>query len=124
MGRDLLATRASLDDCWRFVILQTLDDYTSTTRRGGVSLGAQVFTPDPPPTGSPELDAALAALAQHLAGRDGWPPPAWTTDPARYLSEPWYPGVPAMWRDEADRDSPPAFRDRGIFITSRSLARA
>jgi hypothetical protein len=83
-----------------------------------------VFIPNPPPTGSVEVDAALAALAQFLAGRDGWQPPVWTTDPARYLSEPWYPAVPPMWRDDADRDSPPAFRDRGIFITSRSLARA
>ncbi|UKF81706.1 hypothetical protein [Clavibacter californiensis] len=37
---------------WRFGVLQTLDDYTSTYRRGGARLGAGVFTvrrhrPDP-----------------------------------------------------------------------------
>jgi hypothetical protein len=124
MCADLLAIGASLDDCWRFVVLQTLDDYTSTLRRGGADLGAQVFTPEPPPTGSDQVDAALAALAQFLAGRDDWFPPVWTTDPARHAAEPWYPAVPAMWRAEAEQDSPPAFRERGIFITSRSLARA
>jgi hypothetical protein len=83
-----------------------------------------VFTVEPPPTGAVEVDAALAALAQYLAQRDGWRPPVWTTNSARRLAQPWYPAVPAMWRAEAELDSPPAFGDRGIFITSRSLARA
>ena len=122
--RDLLATGGSLDDCWRFGILQTLDDYTSTLRRGGVALAAEVFAPQPPLTGSAQVDAAFAALAVHLADRDGWDAPAWARDPSRIVAEAWYPAVPVMWHTEADQDSPPAFRDRGIFITSRSLARA
>jgi len=122
--RALLATTGSLDECWRFGILQTVDDYTSTVRRGGVGLGAEVFAEEPPPTGATRVDAAFAALACYLARRDGWDVPAWADDPSRRLSEPWYPAVPAIFRDEADRESPPAFRDRGVFITSRSLARA
>jgi hypothetical protein len=122
--RDLITEGASLDECWRFGVLQTLDDYTSTLRRGGVTLAAEVFTPQPPHTGSAQIDAAFAALAAYLADRDGWAVPAWATSPARALAQPWYPAVPAAWRAEAEADSPPAFRDRGIFITSRSLARA
>jgi hypothetical protein len=122
--RDLLATGDSLDECWRFGILQTLDDYTSTLRRGGVALATEVFAPEPQPTGSAQVDAAFAALATHLADRDGWDAPTWAHDPSRFAVEAWYPAVPVMWRAEADQDSPPAFRDRGIFITSRSLARA
>jgi hypothetical protein len=122
--RDLLATGDTLDECWRFGILQTLDDYTSTLRRGGVALAAQVFAPEPPATGSAHVDAAFAALAVHLASRDGWDAPTWTSTPSRFAAEPWYPAVPVMWHPEADQDSPPAFRSRGIFITSRSLARA
>lgn len=121
--RDLLGTRATLDECWRFGILQTLDDYTSTVRRGGTELGAAVFTAEPPPTGDARIDSAFAALACYLAGRDGWDPPAWTEDPSRYLGDHWYPAVPGIYRNEADEDSPPAFADRGIFITNRSLAR-
>jgi hypothetical protein len=119
----LLAAGQTPEACWRFAILQTLDDYTSTLRRGGTALAQQVFATEPAPTGSVELDAAFAALADHLAERDGWPAPAWSMDPARRTTG-WYPVVPMIFRAEADRDSPRAFRRRGILITGRSLDRA
>ncbi|CAM3535322.1 hypothetical protein E4A47_01035 [Micrococcus flavus] len=119
----LLSAGDDLEVGWRFGILQTLDDYTSTLRRGGVQLAAEVFATEPAPTGSVQLDAAFAALADHLAERDGWTPPAWALDPAR-RAEGWFPAVPAIFRDEAKQDSPRAFRQRGIFITGRSLNRA
>lgn len=120
---ELVAARDSLDACWRFGILQTVDDYISTLRRGGVTLAAQVFAEEPPSTGAVQIDAAFAALADHLAERDGWQAPAWVDDPARRTSG-WYPGVPGIFRAEADRESPRAFAARGILITGRSLARA
>lgn len=120
---ELLAAGETPDACWRFGILQTLDDYTSTLRRGGTALGAQVFAAAPAPTGSVQVDAAFAALADYLAQRDGWPAPAWAMDPARRTT-PWYPAVPSIFRAEAEEDSPPAFLERGILITGRSLARA
>ncbi|MDR1150948.1 MAG: hypothetical protein LBK72_00485 [Bifidobacteriaceae bacterium] len=119
----LLARGESLDSCWRFGILQTLDDYTSTLQRGGVMVAAGVFTDPPPMTGSLQVDAGFAALADHLAERDGWQAPAWTADPARHAGA-WYPDVPVIFKAEADRDSPRAFRQRGIFVTASSLARA
>lgn len=42
----------SLAACWRFGILQSLDDYASTVRRRGLDLGAMVFAREPEPTGS------------------------------------------------------------------------
>lgn len=120
---DLLAAGDSLDACWRFGILQTFDDYASTLRRGGITLAAQVFAEEPPSTGAAQIDAAFAALADHLAERDGWQAPSWAVDAARRTSS-WYPAVPDVFRAEADRESPRAFRERGIFITGRSLARA
>lgn len=121
--RSLLSAGESLDACWRFGVLQTLDDYASTLRRGGTALAAEVFAVEPPRTGSAQVDAAFAALADYLAGRDGWTPPAWAMDPTRG-TDAWYPAVPTIFRTEADRDSPPAFRQRGILITGRSLDRA
>jgi hypothetical protein len=119
----LVAAGEPPDQGWRFGVLQTLDDYASTLCRGGPSLAAQVFADEPAPTGCPALDAAFAALAEHLAGRDGWPAPAWAADPER-RADAWCPDVPAIFRAEAERDSPPAFRRRGIWITARSLERA
>lgn len=119
----LLAAGDTAEAGWRFGILQTLDDYASTFRRGGVTLAAEVFSEEPASTGSARLDAAFAALADHLAERDGWTAPAWSLDPAR-RTDGWYPAVPAIFRAEAERDSPRAFRQRGILVTGRSLDRA
>lgn len=121
--RTLLTSGESLDECWRFGILQTLDDYTSALRRGGVGLAAGVFTDEPPRTGSGEVDAAFAALAEYLAERDGWQAPGWAHDAARRTAA-WYPAVPAIFHADADQESPEAFRRRGILITARSLSRA
>lgn len=38
--RTMLNDAESLDACWRFGILQTLDDYTSVLRRGGPDIAA------------------------------------------------------------------------------------
>lgn len=119
----LLAQGASLAECWRFGILQTVDDYRSVLRRGGVQLAFQVFVAEPPRTGSTEIDAAFAALADHLAERDGWIVPAWALDPSRAVSE-WFAEVPAIFHSDALQESPRAFRARGIFITDQSLKRA
>lgn len=120
---ELVASGDTLGNCWRFGVLQSLDDYTSTLRRGGPELAATVFEGEPPRTGSPEIDAAFAALAEFLANRDDWLVPDWALDKSRRV-EAWYPEVPWFDRAEADVVSPEAFRSRGIFITGRSLARA
>ena len=110
---------------WRFGVLQTLDDYTSTSHRGGAELGAGVFTDPPAPTGSVELDAAFAALAEYLAERDGWTPPAWTSDAWRSVAPAeWWASTPSIYRDIALDESPRPFRERGIWITLSGLARA
>lgn len=121
--RDLLDTGECLDAGWRFGILQTLDDYTSVLHRGGPDMATGMFVDEPDLTGASELDAAFAALADHLAERDGWQAPAWAFDPTRHTAG-WYPAVPTFLRSEADGQSPRAFRQRGILLTSRSLARA
>ena len=120
---ELLDEGETLDGAWRFGVLQTLDYYRSTVARGGVQLGAGVFAEAPEPTGSAELDAAFAALAEYLADRDGWAVPAWAATRGR-LQNDWFPDVPAIFREEARAASPAPFRSRGIYITDRSLARA
>lgn len=120
---EILRSGGTLDECWRFGILQTLDDYNSTLRRGGKELAGQVFGPEPDRTGARELNAAFAALADHLAQRDGWKTPQWALS-SHLRTQDWFPSVPQIFRTDALRQSPPAFRERGIFITDSSLARA
>lgn len=121
--RDLFNLNDTVQNGWRYGILQTLDDYESTLRRGGTQLAQQVFTREPPLTGFPELDASFAALADHLANRDGWAPPDWVNHPYRSV-ERWYADVPEIFHHIADLESPVAFRSRGILITLDSLSRA
>lgn len=45
-----------------------------------MAVAAQCFSAQPASTGSAQIDAALAALAEHLARRDGSPTPLWTAD--------------------------------------------
>lgn len=119
----LMASGDGPDALWRYIVLQSLDDYSSTLLRGGPSLGARFFDDEPRPTGSPHVDAALAALADHLAARDGWQCPAWAQDPVRTVGA-WYPDIPPRAWARARSESPEAFRRRGIYLTSRSLERA
>lgn len=119
----LLREDESLSTCWRFGILQSVDYYDSCVRRGGVELGARVFDREPDPTGSPQLDAAFAALAEHLATRDGWCVPVWALNAQRSTAR-WYVAQSPAFYAEADEQSPPAFRSRGVYISANALDRA
>jgi hypothetical protein len=119
----LLREGESANTGWRFGILQSVDYYDSCVRRGGVELGARVFDREPAPTGSTRLDAAFAALAEHLAVRDGWPVPRWALSAARSTDR-WYVAQSPAFYAEADQQSPPAFRSRGVYISANALDRA
>ena len=77
----MLATGESLGKVWRFAVVQMLDDYESVLHHDGTDAAARMFGGTPRTAGNSQVDAAFAALAEHLARRDGWPAPAWTRDP-------------------------------------------
>ena len=121
--RRLVVAGANLEDAWRFAVLQTLDDYRSTLRFTGVHGAAKIFEQEPVFTGFDVVDAAMAALAEHLASIDGWQVEPWVLDPSRVVEDS-FPLVPHFDRDTALTQSPESFRRRGIYITERSLWRA
>lgn len=123
-AQSLLAERASTPSLWRHVILQALDDYESDLRLHGLGAARDGVEPRPVQTGDQRLDAALAALVEHLARRDGWPAPRWTAEPARVLLEWWFIDQLDGLRACALRDSPLSFRKRGIFVGAGGLERA
>ncbi len=108
---------------WRHVVLQLLDDYESERRHQGATVAARRFAPDPGRTRSPQVDAALAALAEHLARRDGWATPGWALDSSRYTRQWWFVTPLKGLHPTALQQSPSAFRRRGVFITADGLAR-
>ena len=125
--RAILAEGGDLVDAWRFGILQTIDYYTSYLTRYGVTTACRVFDQEPI-TIVPCVDAAFAAIAEHLAARDGWIPPSWVNDPARFAPLPWFVAPAAQesgyFHDEALRLTPPEFRRRNVYIGLGDLARA
>ena len=68
-------------------------------------------------------DAYLAALAEHLALSDRLPVPAWTEQPERFLSKPFFAGGLESLKAILLVESPLAFRRRLIFISADGLSR-
>lgn len=68
-------------------------------------------------------DAYLAALAEHVALSKRLPVPAWTEEPERFLSEPFFAGGLESLKAILLVESPLAFRRRLIFISENGLSR-
>ena len=123
LADDLLVQGETLQSVWRYAIVQLLDDYSHELARDGAAAASRRFDREPAATRSPEVDAALAALTEHLARRDGWPVPVWARKPGRYSTKWWFVTPLRGMHPTAIQESPPSFRTRGIFITSGALSR-
>jgi hypothetical protein len=69
------------------------------------------------------FDALMGAIGEHLSTR--WrlgPAPAWTDDPKRFLSRPWFMG-PQRFKPFLLVESPAAYRRRFIFTEAEPLRR-
>ena len=69
-------------------------------------------------------DAYLAAVAESLAARQGWPPPGWVRGSTRFLHRPYFSIQGAAFRATLLLESPPAFRSRNLFVTANAMSRA
>lgn len=122
-AQTMIAAGDPLSLIWRHVILQTVDEYESQLRHQGVDAAAAIFKAEPPLTGDARVDAALAALAEHLARHGGWPVPRWATQVERSTLDWWFiDDLPAL-QAFALRESPLSFRKRGVFIGDGGLQR-
>lgn len=123
IAQEMLANGEPLRRVWRFALAQLLDDYTSVVRHDGIDTAAKMYLAAPIRTGSTQIDAGFAALAEHLARRDGWRPPAWTRDPEREATPWWFVTELRGMHPRALVESPLSFRRRGVFITRDALER-
>jgi hypothetical protein len=120
----MVAAGEPLKHIWRYAVLQALDDYSSVLRHEGIAAAARWWEEEPGTTGDARVDAAFAALAEHLARRDGWIVPSWALDPSRETTTWWFVSDLAGQHPRALVESPLSFRKRGVFITSDALVRA
>jgi len=79
----------------------------------------ELLAAEPPSTGDERWDVLLAALAEHLAARDGRGAPAWS-EPRR-LRPFWFPFNTPAARVDAVVHAPAAFRRRGVFVSAHEL---
>ncbi|MEU8262615.1 hypothetical protein AB0C02_18520 [Micromonospora sp. NPDC048999] len=99
---------------WRLVA-EFLEEYRwepSEVRVGLLEL-------EPSPTGDEHWDVFLAALAEHLAAKDGRGAPSWVE--TRSLRRFWFPFNTRAARVDAVVHAPAAFRRRGVYVSAQEL---
>lgn len=99
---------------WRLVA-----EFLEEHRHAPVPQRAKLVAEEPPSTGDERWDVFLAAVAEHLAARDGRGAPEWAAH--RRLAVFWFPFNTAAARVDALVHSPASFRSRGIFIAPEEL---
>lgn len=104
---------------WRSVLDEFLDEfYLNAGDR------QKMIADEPAVLGDPRSDAYIGAVGEHLARRWGLTVPAWTDDPRRILSEPYFDGDVELLKPYLLIESPLAFRRRMIFTELEPLRRA
>jgi hypothetical protein len=101
-------------DRWRLVA-EFLEEY----RHEPLDVRTTLLAAEPAGTGDERWDVFLAALAEHLAARDGHAAAEWADD--RRLRRFWFPFDTPFTRADAIVHAPAAFRGRGIFIAPENL---
>lgn len=99
---------------WR-LIAEFLEEYRWEPAR----VRFQLLEGEPAFIGDERWDVLLAALAEHLAARDGLASPTWCQ--TRHLRRFWFPFNTPAARADAIVHAPAAFRRRGIFLSAHEL---
>lgn len=99
---------------WRLVA-EFLEDYSWEP----VEVRSGLLSEEPAPTGDVHWDVFLAALAEHVAAKDGRGAPPWAE--SRSLRQFWFPFNTRAARVDALVHAPAAFRRRGVFVAAQEL---
>jgi hypothetical protein len=99
---------------WRLVA-EFLEEYSWELAPARLAL----LDEEPAGTGDERWDVFLAALAEHLAARDGRSGPAWAE--SRSLRRLWFPFNSRAARVDAVVHAPAAFRRRGVYVAPQEL---
>lgn len=113
------ARRVAAGEDLRFAVREVLDELAllPDARARARSIADEPISVDA------RTDALLAAVAEHVAVRDGTDVPRWALAPGRFLERMWFPSPVPGFRATAIRESPAAFRRRGIFVAAGALHR-
>jgi hypothetical protein len=113
-GLGKLMSGADQSQRWRLVA-EFLEEY----RWEPIDTRYALLDEEPPGTGDERWDVFLAALAEHLAARDGRAAPSWVEQ--RSLRQLWFPFNTRAARVDALVHAPAAFRRRGVYVAPQEL---
>jgi len=102
------------NDRWRLVA-----EFLEEHRHEPVDVRLALLADEPSGSGDERWDVFLAALAEHLAARDGHSAADWAY--RRRLHRFWFPFDDPWARADAIVHAPAAFRGRGIFVAPQEL---
>jgi hypothetical protein len=108
-----------LKDADRSLRWRHLAEFLEEYRWEPVESRHRLLASEPPGTGDERWDVLLAALAEHLAARDGRGAPAWSEP--RQLQRFWFPFNTPAARVDAIVHAPAAFRRRGVYVSAHEL---
>lgn len=110
---ELLATCA---DSERWLMIS---EFLEEHRHEAPDRRLELLQEEPPTTGDERWDVFLAALAEHLAAKEGRRGPRWCEQ--RDLYQFWFPFNTKAARAEAILHAPAAFRRRGVMVARSEL---
>lgn len=119
---DTAARIAGGEEPW-FAVREFLDGVNYLAEVEHPAATGRLLAIRPPALDDGRLAALLGALAEHLAAAYAVPRPDWSIEPHRFLRRWWFPAGAPAFEALAIRDSPAAFRRRGIFILPSMLDR-
>jgi hypothetical protein len=114
-----VARRADAGQLFGFALSEFLDEFYGHAERRGA-----MIADEPPRLANERQNAALGAVAEHLARRWRLPVPAWTDDPSRFLHEPYFTTPIESLKAILLVQSPLAFRRWLIFTEAEPPRRA
>ncbi len=109
-----VAVEPDFDTRWRLVV-EFLKEY----HREPAADRQRLLADRPEPVGDERWDVLFAALAEHLAMRDGKDAPQWSA--SRGLRRFWFPFDAPGARAQALVHAPAAFRRRGVFVADYEI---
>jgi transcriptional regulator with XRE-family HTH domain len=117
MREDLSAGQE--DDALRLVF-GFADDFRGSSRPGRIAL----LRDEPPPTGDPRFDAALAGTAEFFAAEAEIAAPSWVDGLGRFVEPWWFVSSRPAFDAYALQHTPAVFARHGVFIAREVFDRA
>lgn len=116
-----VARRRNGGEDMSILLREFLDEFYFALRAGE---GSVLVADEPDALSNAQEHALLGAIAEHLARRWSFAIPAWTSDPSRFLSRPYFTSPLEGLKALLLAESPIAFRRRLIFTEAEPLRRA